>query len=169
MLMNFPRFNKMKGMGQIVSWSVRDESLHCEGVVKLFHAFNAETGAVTKQVADDIVDCCKTVVSLEDRFIDLAFEAGEVQGMTPADIRTYIRFIADWRLRQLGMPEVYGVKENPLPWLQSLLSGVEHANFFEARATEYSKAATKGAWHGADGVWEAFDQMMQRREGVEAH
>jgi ribonucleoside-diphosphate reductase beta chain len=170
MLMNFPRFNKMKGMGQIISWSVRDESLHCEGMVKLFHAFNAETGAVTKQVADDIVDCCKTVVSLEDRFIDLAFEAGEVHGMTPADIRTYIRFIADWRLRQLGMPEVYGVKENPLPWLQSLLSGVEHANFFEARATEYSKAATRGAWHGADGVWEAFDQMMQRRrEGVEAH
>src|SRR5215203_6108012 len=74
MLMNFPRFNKMKGMGQIVSWSVRDESLHCEGIIKLFHAFNAETKCVTKSVADDIVDCCKTVVSLEDRFIDLAFE-----------------------------------------------------------------------------------------------
>ena len=43
MLMNFPRFNKMKGMGQIVSWRVRDESLHCEGMVKLYHAFNAET------------------------------------------------------------------------------------------------------------------------------
>ena len=96
MLMNFPRFNKMKGMGQIVSWSVRDESLHCEGMVQLFHAFQAETGAVTKSVQDDIVDCCKTVVGLEDRFIDLAFEAGEVQGMTPADIETYIRFIADW-------------------------------------------------------------------------
>src|ERR1700749_1508358 len=86
MLMNFPRFNKMKGMGQIVSWSVRDESLHCEGMIKLYHAFNAETGAVTKAVEADIVDCCKTVVGLEDRFIDLAFEAGEVQGMTPADI-----------------------------------------------------------------------------------
>jgi len=83
MLMNFPRFNKMKGMGQIVSWSVRDESLHCEGMIKLYHAFNKETGAVTKQVADDIVDCCKTVVGLEDRFIDLAFEMGPAQGMTP--------------------------------------------------------------------------------------
>ena len=163
MLMNFPRFNKMKGMGQIVSWSVRDESLHCEGMVKLYHAFNAETGAVTKSVADDIVDCCKTVVGLEDRFIDLAFEAGEVQGMTPADIKAYIRFIADWRLRQLALPAVYGVKENPLPWLQSLLSGVEHANFFEARATEYSKAATRGAWQGPDGVWGAFDAMLAKR------
>jgi len=165
MLMNFPRQSKMKGMGQIVSWSVRDESLHCEGIIKLYHAFNKETGAVTKAVADDIVDCCKTVVDMEDRFIDLAFELGPVNGMTPNDIR----FIADWRLRQLNLPEVYGVTENPLPWLQSLLSGVEHANFFEARATEYSKAATQGPWHGADGVWDSFDNMMKRRtHSVEA-
>ncbi len=163
MLMNFPRFNKMKGMGQIVSWSIRDESLHCDGVIKLYHAFNKETNAVTKAVADDIVDCCKHVVGLEDKFIDLAFEAGEVQGMTPDDIKAYIRFVADWRLRQLQLPEVYGIKENPLPWLQALLSGVEHANFFEARATEYSKAATKGSWHGTDGVWTSFDEMMKKR------
>jgi ribonucleoside-diphosphate reductase beta chain len=169
MLMNFPRFNKMKGMGQIVSWSVRDESLHCEGVVKLYHAFNAETGAVTKAVADDIVDCCKTVVGLEDKFIDLAFDAGEVQGMTPDDIKSYIRFIADWRLRQLALPTVYGVAENPLPWLQSLLSGVEHANFFEARATEYSKAASRGAWHGEAGVWGEFDRMLAKRKDGELH
>jgi len=163
MLMNFPRFNKMKGMGQIVSWSVRDESLHCEGIIKLYHAFNKETGAVTKAVADDIVECCRHVVDLEDRFIDLAFEAGDVQGMNPEDIKQYIRFIADWRLRQLKLPELYGVTENPLPWLQSLLSGVEHANFFEARSTEYSKAATRGQWHGDTGVWGEFDKLMARR------
>ncbi|BBF80994.1 ribonucleotide-diphosphate reductase subunit beta [Asticcacaulis excentricus] len=163
MLMNFPRFNKMKGMGQIVSWSVRDESLHCEGIIKLYHAFNKETGAVTKAVADDIVDCCKTVVSLEDKFIDLSFEMGPVEGMTPDDIKQYIRYIADWRLRQLELPEVFGVQENPLPWLQVLLSGVEHANFFEARATEYSKAATKGSWTGGEGVWDAFDTLLKKR------
>ena len=164
MLMNFPRQNKMKGMGQIVSWSVRDESLHCEGIIKLYHAFNKETGAVTKAVADDIVECCRTVVDMEDKFIDLAFEMGPVNGMTPDDIKAYIRFIADWRLRQLQPPEVYGIKENPLPWLQALLSGVEHANFFEARATEYSKAATRGSWHGPEGVWGSFDALMKRRK-----
>jgi ribonucleoside-diphosphate reductase beta chain len=169
MLMNFPRFNKMKGMGQIVSWSVRDESLHCEGMIKLYHAFNAETGAVTPAVADDIIDCCKTVVGLEDKFIDLAFEMGPVQGMTPDDIKAYIRFVADWRLRQLELPEVFGVKENPLPWLQVLLSGVEHANFFEARATEYSKAATRGSWDGKAGVWAEFDKMMANRGAEASH
>jgi ribonucleoside-diphosphate reductase beta chain len=115
-------------------------------------------------VADDIVDCCKTVVGMEDKFIDLAFEMGPVQGMTPEDIKQYIRYIADWRLKQLELPTVYGITENPLPWLQVLLSGVEHANFFEARSTEYSKAATQGQWHGSDGVWAEFDRLKAKRE-----
>jgi ribonucleoside-diphosphate reductase beta chain len=164
MLMNFPRFNKMKGMGQIVTWSVRDESLHCEGMIKVFHAYAQETNALTQSVKDDIVDCCKTVVSIEDRFIDLAFEMGPVQGMTDSDIKQYIRYIADWRLGQLGLPKVYGVTEHPIPWLTAILNGVEHANFFEARATEYSKAATKGDWHGGEGVWANFEQMMEKRK-----
>ena len=104
MLMNFPRQNKMKGMGQIVSWSVRDESLHCEAIIKLFHTFAKETDCLTPAVRDDIVDCCRTVVNLEDKFIDLAFEMGAVPGMTPEDIKSYIRYIADWRLGQLDLP-----------------------------------------------------------------
>lgn len=159
MLMNFPRLNKMKGMGQIVSWSVRDESLHCEGMINLYHEFARETGCVTRAVADDIVDCCKTVVGLEDKFIDLAFETGDVEGMTPDDIKQYIRYIADWRLGQLKLPKVYGESEHPIPWLTEILNGVEHANFFEARATEYSKGATKGDWHGDEGVWAMFDEV----------
>ncbi|MDB5700137.1 MAG: ribonucleotide-diphosphate reductase subunit beta, partial [Sphingomonadales bacterium] len=141
--------------------SVRDESLHCDGIIKLYHAFNKETGAVTPSVAADIVECCKTVVEMEDKFIDLAFEAGEVQGMTPEDIKQYIRFIADWRLGQLGFKPIYMIEEHPLPWLAPLLNGVEHANFFETRATEYSKAATRGDWGD---VWDSFD----RRKGAKA-
>jgi ribonucleoside-diphosphate reductase beta chain len=169
MLMNFPRFNKMKGMGQIVTWSVRDESLHCEGMIKLFHAYAKETNALTQSVKDDIVDCCKTVVGIEDRFIDLAFEMGPVQGMTDVDIKQYIRYIADWRLGQLGLPKIYGVNEHPIPWLTAILNGVEHANFFEARATEYSKAATRGDWHGGEGVWSNFDTMMDKRKTTGAN
>ena len=86
MLMNFPRFNKMKGMGQIVSWSVRDESLHCEGVIKLFHAFVKERNCLTKAVKEEIIDVCQKTVRLEDAFIDLAFEMGPVEGMTPKAI-----------------------------------------------------------------------------------
>ncbi|TXG83365.1 MAG: ribonucleotide-diphosphate reductase subunit beta [Sphingomonadales bacterium] len=160
MLMNFPRFNKMKGMGQIVSWSVRDESLHCEGIIKLFHAFCAEADCLTPALKDEIADCCQRVVRLEDAFIDLAFEMGPVPGMTPTEIKKYIRFIADWRLKQLGLKPLYLIDQHPLPWLQPLLNGVEHANFFETRATEYSKAATRGNWNE---VWDSFDKRLQAR------
>ena len=170
MLLNFPRHNKMKGMGQIVTWSVRDESLHCEGIIRLFHEWNRETGAMTPAVRDDILDVCRTMVGLEERFIDLAFGLGAVEGMTPEDIRAYVHYIADWRLTQLRLPTLYGyfkpvdggyepVKPHPLPWLVEILNGVEHANFFEQRATEYSKGATSGQWDGTDGVWAAFDRL----------
>ena len=158
MLMNFPRFNKMKGMGQIVSWSVRDESLHCEGMIKLFHTFCEETGIMSEALGERIRECCRTVVALEDKFIELAFEAGEVEGMTPHDIQQYIRYIADWRLGQLKLKPIFGVDQHPIPWLTEILNGVEHANFFEARATEYSKGATQGDWHGDAGVWAQFDK-----------
>jgi len=166
MLLNFPRHNKMNGMGQIVSWSVRDESLHCEGITRLYHAWNAETGAVTKAVADDIVDVAKTMVGLEEGFVDLAFGLGEIEGMKAEHIKAYVRYIADWRLSQLKLPPVFGyftrddsnvysqVKPHPLPWLVEILNGVEHANFFEQRSTEYSKGASKGSW---EGVWDRFE------------
>jgi len=78
--------------------------------------------------------------------------------MEPEDIKQYIRFIADWRLGQLGLPTTYGVAVHPLPWLAPLLNGVEHANFFEQRATEYSKAATKGDWSD---VWNGVDERRE--------
>lgn len=173
MLMNFPRFNKMKGMGQIVTWSVRDESLHCESIIRLYHEWNEQTGAVTKSVESDVIDVAKTMVALEDKFVELAFEVGDVQGMTTNDIQQYIRYICDWRLTQLKLTPVYGYfagdshgysqsKAHPLPWLTSILNGVEHANFFETRATEYSKAATTGEWHGDSSVWKLFDRANTR-------
>jgi len=162
-LLNFPRRNKMRGMGQIVSWSVRDETLHCEGIIRLFHTFAAETGALTPNVRDDIVDCARTVVALEDRFIDLAFEMGPIEGLDAADVKRYIRYVADWRLKQLNLPTIFGLTEHPLPWLTEILNGVEHANFFETRATEYAKAATGGDWHGPEGAWGMFDARMVRR------
>jgi ribonucleoside-diphosphate reductase beta chain len=172
MLLNFPRHNKMNGMGQIISWSVRDESLHCEGITKLYHAWNKETGAVTKTVRDDIVDVAKTMVGLEEGFVDLAFGIGEVQGMTADAIKSYVRYIADWRLTQLKLTPVFGnfeetesgyrqLRAHPLPWLVEILNGVEHANFFEQRATEYSKGATRGSWDGADGVWANFEKVKR--------
>lgn len=155
-LMNFPRFNKMKGMGQVVSWSVRDESLHCDGITDLFKVFCDESGCLTKGLKGEIYDIAEVVVEEEDAFIDLAFSGGGVHGIDAEDLKRYVRYLMDFRLRNLGLKSIFKVgRKHPLPWLSPLLSGHEHANFFETRATEYSKAATKGTW---DQVWTEIEK-----------
>jgi ribonucleoside-diphosphate reductase beta chain len=146
----------MKGMGQIVTWSVRDESLHANSIIKLFHTFIQEYPEVwTEEVRSEIYEACATIVHFEDAFIDLAFEVGDLEGLTAREVKQYIRFIADRRLMQLGLKEIYLTDHNPLTLLDEILNGVEHANFFESRVTEYSKAATIGTW---DDVFNKLDE-----------
>jgi len=149
-LMNFPRFNKMKGMGQIVTWSVRDETLHTHSMIKLYQTFLQEHPRVaTKKFKENLVLQCEKIIEQEDAFIDLVFEMGAVEGLAAQEVKNYIRYIGDRRLSQLGLKPNYNTKENPLPWMDEMLNGVEHTNFFENRATEYSKAATQGSWEEA--------------------
>jgi ribonucleoside-diphosphate reductase beta chain len=156
MLLNFPRFNKMKGMGQIVAWSARDETLHTMSTIRLLRTFLDENREIwTPALQREIYIACETIVTHEDAFIDLAFQLGGVQGLTAEDVKRYIRYIADRRLTQLGLQPIYRIDGNPLPWMDAMLNGVEHTNFFENRATEYSKAATTGTWE------EAFDEVVR--------
>jgi ribonucleoside-diphosphate reductase beta chain len=149
-LMNFPRFNKMKGMGQIVSWSVRDETLHTLSIIKLFKTLMAENPQTwTESLRNKILLVCQTVIDHEDTFIDLAFELGGVEGLDVPELKSYTRYIADRRLQQLGLAPYYRITQNPLPWMDDMMNGVEHTNFFENRSTEYSKAATLGTWEEA--------------------
>ena len=153
-LLNFQRFNKMKGMCQIVTWSVRDETLHTNSIIRLFKTFIQENPEVwTEELRSTLYEACATIVHFEDAFIELAFEVGDIEGLTARQMKQYIRYIADRRLMQLGLKEIYMADHNPLPWLDEILNGVEHANFFENRVTEYTKAATTGTWE------EAFEDL----------
>ncbi len=146
-LLNFPRFNKMKGMGQIVTWSVRDETLHCNSMIRLFKEFINENPEIwTTELKKELYEACRTIIHHEDAFIDLAFEMGPMEGLTAKEVKDYIRFIANRRLTQLGLEPIYEIHKNPLTWLDTMLNAVEHMNFFEGRATEYSKASTQGNW-----------------------
>tara|TARA_E500000318_G_scaffold70120_1_gene64847 strand:+ start:3387 stop:4358 length:972 start_codon:yes stop_codon:yes gene_type:complete len=143
-LLNFPRFGKMKGMGQIVTYSIRDESLHVEGMTKVFREFIKENISIwTDDFKKEIYDICRKMVELEDRFLDLVFEMGDIEGLTKEDMYKYNRYIADRRLLQLGLKTNYDQRDNPLPWLDEVM-GVEHQNFFEGRATSYMKAGLRG-------------------------
>ena len=143
-LLNFPRFGKMKGMGQIVTYSIRDESLHVEAMTRVFREFIKENIEIwTDEFKKEIYEICREMVRLEDKFLDLVFEMGDIEGLTKQDMYKYNRYIADRRLLQLGLKTNYGQKDNPLEWLDEVM-GVEHQNFFEGRATTYMKAGLKG-------------------------
>ena len=147
MLLNYQRFGKMKGMCEIVEWSVRDESMHCEGMVKLFREFcNEHPRIVTDDFKKDIYEMFRQGVALEDAVIDAAFELGEIQGLTAAEVKKYVRYIADRRLIQLGLKGNWKVKENPLEWLDWVISGDSFKNFFEGVVTDYNAAGMEGDW-----------------------
>jgi glutaredoxin 3 len=93
----------------------------------------------------------RLAVKLEDRFVDLAYKLGNVDGLEAPEVKSYIRYITDRRLLQLGLKTNFKVKENPLPWLEWILNGADHTNFFENRVTEYEVAGLSGSWDDAYG------------------
>ena len=154
MLLNFQRFGKMKGMATIVEWSIRDETIHVQGNAKLFREFCEEhPRIVNDELKSKIYSMAENAVKLEEKFIQLAFKGNEVQGLTKKEVRDYIRHIADRRLLQLGMKPLFNQKKNPLPWLDWVLNGASHDNFFEKRVTEYSVAGMEGEDYG----WEELE------------
>ena len=147
MLLNFPRHGKMKGMGQIVTWSIVDETQHCDSMIKLFRTFIQENHEIwTDELKSQIYTVAERMVELEDKFIDLAFEMGPMENLTIEEVKKYIRYIADRRLISLGLKGLFKVKKNPLPWVEEMINAPTHTNFFENRATDYAKGALSGDW-----------------------
>jgi len=146
MLLNFSRFGKMKGMGQIISWSIADESHHCDSMIKIFRTYISENKELwTDELKSKIYSAAEIMVTQEDKFIDLAYDVNEHEGLSKSDVKQYIRYIADRRLISMGLKGIFKVKKNPLTWVDGML-GVTHGNFFETKITEYSKASLTGSW-----------------------
>ena len=153
MLLNFPRHGKMKGMGQIITWSIVDETMHAESMIKLFRSYIDENLDIwNDDTKGKIYTIAEKMVELEDKFIDLAFAMGPMEGLTSEEVKKYIRYIADRRLISLGMRGIFKVKKNPVPWVEEMINAPTHTNFFENRSTDYARGALGGDW--AD-VWAA--------------
>ena len=151
MLLNFPRHGLMKGMGQIITWSIVDETMHAESMIKLFRTFVEENRNIWKDdLKSEIYNIATKMVELEDAFIDLSFNMGPMENLTAEDVKQYIRYIADRRLISLGLKGIFKVKNNPLIWVEHMINAPIHTNFFENRATDYAKGALTGTW---EDVW----------------
>jgi ribonucleoside-diphosphate reductase beta chain len=147
MLLNFARHGKMKGMGQIVTWSIVDETQHAESMIKLFRTYIEENKEIwNDSLKGKIYTIAEKMVELEDKFIDLAFDIGPMHGLEAGDVKQYIRYITDRRLISLGLKGIMKVKRNPLPWVEEMINAPIHGNFFENRVTDYAKGAQSGNW-----------------------
>ena len=153
MLLNFPRHGLMKGMGQIVTWSIVDETLHAENMIKLFRTYVEENKSIwNDKTKGEIYTIATKMTELEDKFIDLSFAMGEMPDLTADDVKGYIRYICDRRLISLGLKGIWKAKTNPLPWVEEMINAPTHGNFFENRVTDYAKGAITGDWQEVWGV-----------------
>lgn len=147
-LMSFSQRNLLKGVGQIISFSIRDESLHSEAGCWLFRTFVSEYPELwTDDLKKDIYEAARLTVDLEDAFIDKAFELGPLPGLDPKDLKTYIRARTNTKLVDLGLKTNWKNLDKDslerMSWFDYLSTGVEMQDFFANRVTSYSKGSVR--------------------------
>lgn len=145
-LLNFSRFNRMKGLGQIIAFSIKDESLHSEAGCWLFRTMIQEYPEIwTDELKQQIYQAARDTVELEDAFIDKAFELGPIEGLDPADLKAFIRHRCNTKLNDLTLKSNWKNIDKEalarLSWFDVLSSGVSHADFFASRVTDYSRGS----------------------------
>lgn len=149
LLLNLQRRGLLLGMGDVNQWSIRDESIHVEGLVALFKTVVQEfPHIVDDQFKSEVYELAREVVKLEDAYIGLVFSEGACEGVTESETKQYVRAMADYRMQQLGFKEQFHEK-NPFTWLDWLLSGNTVENFFENNTTGYSKDSMVGSYQDA--------------------
>jgi ribonucleoside-diphosphate reductase beta chain len=145
-LYSFQLRNLLKGIGQQMKWSVRDESLHSKMGCQLFRHMCEEDSSLLEACKEDIYTAAKTMVELEEKYIDKMFEMGDIEGMRSFDLKQFIRKRANEKLNELGYTDKRRFfnydKEAAanLDWFFHLTGGHTHTDFFAVRPTDYSKA-----------------------------
>ena len=144
-MLNLKRFGLLLGFNLVNEWSLRDEQKHVEGNMRVLAEVRKELSSGENLELDMFIkDLVEQFILAEDNFIDTVFEMGPQEGMTAQDMKNYIRYLGDLRLKQLKLPTTYGVEENPLEWMDWILTGKKHGNFFEKKVTDYDHSGLVG-------------------------
>ena len=145
-LLSFKLRNLLKGVGQIVEWSIRDESLHSNAGCWLFRTLLEENPDLnTPELRASIEEAAKLSLKLELDFIDKVYEMGDLEGCPKYDLVSFIKHRVNTKMGDLG----YGAIVNDIDqdaiqrmkWFDSLSAGKQHTDFFASRVTNYSKGA----------------------------
>ena len=154
-LYSFQMRNLLKGIGQQMKWSVRDESLHSKMGCQLFRHMCLEFPELLDEAKDDILKAAEMIRQLEYKFIDKIFEMGDLENLKADDLKHFITKRVNEKLVELGYEpqfEYDDKKASELDWFYHLTGGVTHTDFFALRPTDYSKANEGEDWN--DGLWD---------------
>jgi ribonucleoside-diphosphate reductase beta chain len=152
-LYSFQMRNKLKGIGQQMKWSVRDESLHSKMGCQLFNHMCEEYSELRDLVKSDIEEAARLMVEMEIKFIDKMFEMGDLENLKKEDLKEFIKKRANEKLIELGYQPVIEYNEesaSALDWFYHLTGGHTHTDFFAVRPTDYSKAGEDENWDEDD-------------------
>jgi ribonucleoside-diphosphate reductase beta chain len=143
-LLSFKLRNLLKGVGQIVEWSIRDESLHSEAGCWLFRQLMLEKPELnTPELKEAIKQAALLSLKLELDFIDKVYEMGDLDGCSKYDLVSFIKYRVNTKMQDLGYePVVNGIDDasiKRMKWFDSLSAGKQHTDFFASRVTNYSK------------------------------
>ena len=152
-LYSFQMRNLLKGIGQQMKWSVRDESLHSKMGCRLFNHMCSEDEELRGEVADSIYEAAKLMVEMEHTYIDKIFEMGDIENLTAYDLKNFIYRRTNEKLQELGLKPIFEYDEKSadnLDWFYHLTGGHTHTDFFAIRPTDYAKAGEGDDW---DDIW----------------
>jgi ribonucleoside-diphosphate reductase beta chain len=143
-LLSFKMRNKLKGVGQIVEWSIRDESMHSEAGCWLFRTLIEENPYLkTKELEAAINEAALLSLKLELDFIDKVFELGDLEGCSKYDLQNFIKNRVNTKLGDLGygpiITDIDLTAVERMKWFDHLSAGKQHTDFFANRVTNYSK------------------------------
>ena len=148
-LYSFQMRNMLKGIGQQMKWSVRDESLHSKMGCQLFRHMCDEYPELREDVRYYVEYDAKLMVEMEHKFIDKMFEMGDLENLKAYDLKNFILRRANEKLVELGYQSIFEydiLSAKQLEWFDHLTGGVTHTDFFAMRSTDYSKAGENEVW-----------------------
>ena len=145
-LLSFKMRNKLKGVGQIVEWSVRDESLHSNAGCWLFRTLMEEHPKFkTKKLVKEIEEAAELAMKLEFDFIDKVFELGDLENLTKDELKNFIKHRINTKMKDLGLDPIVPSADidkgalKTMKWFDAVIAGKQHTDFFASRVTNYSK------------------------------
>ena len=148
-LYSFQMRNLLKGIGQQMKWSIRDESLHSKMGCQLFRDMCSEFTTLKDDSKQSIEEAARLIVELESKFIDKMFEMGELENLSSSDLKEFIKARTNIKLVELGYESIFEYDKDAverLDWFYQLSGGVTHTDFFAVRPTDYSKAGEGENW-----------------------